>query len=113
MDRPDENPYFTGMPKINLEKSSNKPATEVFEQLKALFETDPELKKLDSSYVCNFDPSSLSGTAKGSKFSATMKVADQGGSSALDLVVEIPLMLSPFKGMIKETLEKKLDKALG
>ena len=100
------------MPKINFNKSPSHAAPATFDKLKNLFETDADLKKLDSDYTCNFNDSDLSGTAKGSKFSADMKVKSEGDSSALDLTIEIPFMLSPFKGMIKETLEKKLNKAL-
>ena len=100
------------MPKINLKASSNYTAEETFEKVKNLFESDSDLKKMDSSYVCDFQPSELSGTAKGNKFSAKMKIDHQGDQSEITVDVEIPFMLSPFKGVIKETLQKKIGKTL-
>lgn len=92
--------------------SSNYSAPETFEKLKTVFEQDADLKKMDSSYTCQFNDNNCTGTAKGSKFSADMKVTDAGSQSELNLNIEIPFMLSPFKGVIKDTLEKKLNKAL-
>lgn len=113
MDSPAKKPYFKRMPKINLDHTSPLSKTEAFEKLKTLFEQDPDLKRMDSSYVCKFDQANCSGSAKGSKFSASMKIKDSGSASQVSLDIEIPFLLSPFKGMIQETLQKKLKKALG
>ena len=101
------------MPKITVEMSSQLSPDQTFEKLKTLFETDTDLKKLDSSYICQFNSASRSGTAKGNKFSAAMSIADKGNSSQLSLNVDIPFLFSPFKGMIQEILQKKLKKVLG
>jgi hypothetical protein len=55
----------------------------------------------------------LSGTAKGSKFTANMKVVSQAqGSSLVTIDVDLPLLLTPVKGLVQSTLEKKLKAAL-
>ncbi|MBX9769526.1 MAG: polyhydroxyalkanoic acid system family protein, partial [Bdellovibrionales bacterium] len=95
-------------PKINIEKTSTKTPQESFQAIKTMLSYDPDLRKLDSSYKCEFDETSLSGKAKGEKFEAKLLVA--GGR--IQLEVQIPLMLTPFKGMIETTLTKKLEKAL-
>lgn len=61
---------------------------------------------------CTFNDSTMSGVAKGGKFSADLKVADKGGASAVSITVDIPLLLSPFKGQIQSTIEKKLASLL-
>jgi hypothetical protein len=100
------------MPKINLKLPSTHSAKETFEKVKDLFENDSDLKKMDSSYVCQFQDADYSGTAKGTKFSAKMKIDESGSASEVAVDIEIPFMLSPFKGVIKDTLEKKLGKTL-
>lgn len=96
------------MPKINIEKTSTKTPQESFQAIKSMLSDDPDLRKLDRNYKCDFDETTLSGKAKGDKFEAKLVVA--GGK--IQLEVQIPLMLTPFKGMIETTLTKKLDKAL-
>jgi hypothetical protein len=54
----------------------------------------------------------LSGTAKGSKVSADLKVTAQGQASSVSIGVEVPFLLSAFKGQIKSTIEKKLASLL-
>ncbi len=77
-----------------------------------MLENDAELKKLDPKYVCDFNPSTLSGSAKGSQFKANMNIASAGEGSKIDIVVELPFHLALVKGLVQKTLEKKLDQAL-
>ena len=88
------------------------PANEVFEKVTKLLENDAELKKLDSSYSCEFDQSSLSGTAKGKLFKAKMNIQDQGDSSKVTIEVDLPITLALAKGLVQKTLQKKLDDSL-
>ena len=73
---------------------------------------DKDLRKLDSNYQCQFDDKSLTGSAKGKQFEAKLKVAS-GSKTQVTLEVSLPLLLTPFKGMIENTLNKKLDSVLG
>ena len=100
------------MPKINIETPSQHSDQETFSKLKSFFDEDKDLRKMDSSYTCTYDDAGLKGTAKGSKFTADMSVKSQGDGAAVSICVEIPFMLSPFKGKIEETLVRKLGKVL-
>jgi hypothetical protein len=101
------------MPSIQLKVPTNLSAKESFERIKKVLENDSDLKKLDSSYVCQFDEKNCSGSAKGSKFSANLTVADKGSNaSEVNLKVEFGLLLTPFKSMIENTLNQKIAKAL-
>lgn len=77
-----------------------------------MLESDKDLRKMDSSYACQFDEKSFTGSAKGSKFEADMKVVAQGGGAQVEIEVSLPLMLTPLKGVVQSTLQKKLDSAL-
>ena len=100
------------MPKIKVDCQSKHSAEASYQKVKQVFETDPDLRKLDSGYQCKFSDSAMSGTAKGSKFNAELKVVAVGAGSSIVVEVELPLMLTPVKGMVEATLRKKLDKAL-
>jgi len=91
---------------------SNLSDAEAFERLKTVLNDDPELRKLDSSYKCNFDDAAKQGTAKGSKFEAHLNVEANGDGSDVAIEVKLPLMLSPFKSVVESTLKKKVAKAL-
>lgn len=73
---------------------------------------DKDLRKLDSNYKCQFDDGTLTGTAKGKQFEAKLKVVS-GSKTQVSLEVNLPLLLTPFKGMVETTLNKKLDSVLG
>lgn len=96
------------MPKVNINVNSIHSAQETFSKIKDLFETDPEIKKIDPSLTCDFNEPSLSGVAKGSRFSADLTVKEQSGKSAVEVCVDLPFILSPLKGQIKSQVEKKL-----
>lgn len=100
------------MPKLKVESQSKYPADETFKRIRNLLENDSELRKMDSNYTCKFDDKALTGSAKGSKFEADMKVTGGGNSSAVSIDVSLPLMLTPLKGVVQSTLQKKLETAL-
>lgn len=101
------------MPSIQLKVPTNLSAQESFKRIQKVLENDSDLKKLDSSYVCQFDEKNCSGSAKGSKFTATLNVSEKdANASEVQLKVEFGLLLSPFKSMIENTLSQKIAKAL-
>lgn len=100
------------MPKFKVETTSKHSAQDTYQKIKSLLENDRDLRKMDSSYVCNFNDSGLAGTAKGSKFEAAMKVAGTGSGASVEIEVSLPLLLSPLKGVVQSTLQKKLESVL-
>lgn len=100
------------MPKVKAETSTNKPAQETFNKIKQMLESDKDLRKFDPNLACTFNEANLTGTAKGSQFKADMKVTTKGAGSHVEIEVDLPLMLTPFKGAVQSTLQKKLDTTL-
>jgi hypothetical protein len=100
------------MPKVNIDVPSKYSAQETFEKIKKFFESPGELKKFDSDIACTFNDAQMSGTAKGSKFSADMKVSQTGDAAGVSVVLDLPFLLTPLKGQIKSTVEKKLGALL-
>ena len=100
------------MPKVTIDHSSNLPAADAFSKIKTFFENDADIRRFDPSLKCDFPESSMSGRATGSQFKAYISVKNQGPGSVVQVVVDLPLMLTPFKGKVQETIQKKLSKYL-
>ncbi len=101
------------MPKVNIDYKSPLAAQETFQKVKDFLSTDESIKKIDGSIQADFNDSNLSGDLKGSKFKAQMNVKDNGDTSDVSIVVDLPMLLGAFKGQVKSTIEKKLSKVLG
>lgn len=101
------------MPKFTVETLSSLNPEKAFEKIKTFLEKDPDLKKMDPKLTCDFNAQKLTGEAKGSQFKANIEVKKLNDSECKVLVhVDLPLLLTPFKNKIQETLQKKLSKAL-
>lgn len=101
------------MPKFKIETQSKHAPQDTFQKIRGMLETDKDLRKMDSSYTCQFNETAMSGKAKGSKFEADMQVKAQGaGGSVVTLDVSLPMMLTPLKGVVQSTIEKKLQSLL-
>jgi hypothetical protein len=100
------------MAKVNIDVPSKFNAQDTFTRIKKLFDESSELKKFDPQMACTFNDAQMSGVAKGGKFSAELKVNGSGDNSAVSIVLDLPMLLSPFKGQIKSTVEKKLNALL-
>ena len=100
------------MPKVKVESQTKHSSEEAFKKIRAMLESDGDLKRMDPSYACKFNEQSLTGTAKGGKFEANMKVVASGAGSKVEIEVSLPLLLTPVKGIVQSTLQKKLDSAL-
>jgi hypothetical protein len=97
------------MPKINIEHKSKVAAPLAMNRIKEFFETDKDLQKLDPKISCEFDPKSMTAKVKGSQFKADVSVIAEGASSQVQIVIDLPLLLTPFKGKVEDTVKKKLS----
>lgn len=100
------------MPKVTVDHASKASVEEAYNKLKEFFSKDEDLKKIDPKIKFDFSDASLSGKATASQFTADFKVKPDGNGSVVAFVIDLPLLLSPFKGKVQETLVKKLKKYL-
>ena len=100
------------MPKVKVEYQSKHSAKDSFSKVRGFLENDPDLRKLDKGYTCTFNDSKFSGEAKGKQFTAVLNIAEQNGGSNVVIEVDLPLLLTPIKGMVQTTLESKLRSTL-
>lgn len=101
------------MPKLKIQKKSGLNASDAFNKVKSVLADDKDLKKLDPGYSCKFDDSKLTGSASGKLFKAEMNVRGEGGGSAVEIIVDLPIALMLAKGLVEKTLSRKLDESLG
>jgi hypothetical protein len=100
------------MPKFKVETSSKHNANDTYNKIKNVLENDKDLRKMDSGYKCEFNDSAMSGRAKGSQFEANMTVKSVGDGAKVEVEVSLPMLLTPLKGVVQSTLQKKLEYAL-
>lgn len=99
------------MPKIQIDHECQHSVTDTVGKLKNFFESEGELKKIDPSIKASFD-SNGNGQINGSQFKAEVAVKAHGAGSMVQVIVDLPFLLSPFKGKIQETVQRKLAKYL-
>jgi len=100
------------MPKFTIEHNSSHSAKDAFDKIKTFMSGDEDLRRFDSKMQCQFNDGAMNGTIKGSQFKADVAVLNEGTGSKIQIVVDLPMLLTPFKGKVQETLQKKLSKYL-
>lgn len=100
------------MAKFKIEHPSAKDADETYKAIKGFLDKENEIKKLDAKAQCTFNDAKKSASISGSQFKAEMNVTSAGPQSQINITVDLPLMLMPFKGKIQESLVKMLKKHL-
>lgn len=101
------------MPKFTIDHQSSHNAEEAYKKIKEFLANDQDIRRFDPKLQCTFDDSAKCAAMKGSQFKADMAVSNAGSGSKVSVTVDLPLMLTPFKGKVQETLQKKLAKYLG
>lgn len=100
------------MPKIHVDHATSLPLTDAIAKIRDFFENDADLKKIDPNIKFEFDSKSNQGRVNGSQFKAAIGLESVGKGSKVQVTIDLPLLLTPFKGKVEETLQKKLKKYL-
>lgn len=100
------------MPKVEVQHNVKMSAADTMAKIKVFFETDDTIRKIDPNIKCTFNEAEMTGKVVGSQFKADVLVKTQGETSNVVVIVDLPFLLSPFKGKVKETIERKLAKYL-
>lgn len=101
------------MPKFTIDHSSSHNPEDAYGKIKEFLEKDQDIRRFDPKLQCSFSPENMSAALKGSQFKADLQISAQNAGSKVTVVVDLPLMLTPFKGKIQDTLKHKLTKYLG
>ena len=100
------------MPKFNIEHPTSHSAPDTYSKLKEFLSKGGEIQKFDSKVQCEFDDQKKSCLLKGSKFKAEVSIVGESNGSKIQILVDLPFLLTPLKGKIQEILIKMLSKHL-
>lgn len=101
------------MPKFTVEHLTATDTQTTFIKLKDFFTKTDEMKKFDPKVECSFNDQSQTCQLNGSQFKAEVHVSANNTGSKVNIVVDLPFLLTPFKGKVQEGLQKMLKKHLG
>jgi hypothetical protein len=101
------------MPKFTIDHASSSSAQEAYKKIKEFLSEDQDIRRFDPKLQCSFDDAAMIAALKGAQFKADMVVLAAGAGSKVQVTVDLPLMLTPFKGKVQDTLQRKLAKYLG
>lgn len=101
------------MPKFTIDHKSSCNQEEAYQKIKEFLANDQDIRRFDPKLQCAFNDGAKSANMKGSQFKADMAVSAEGTGSKVSVTVDLPLMLTPFKGKVQDTLQRKLAKYLG
>lgn len=101
------------MPKFTIDHQSTHKAEDAYKKIKEFLSNDQDIRRFDPKLECLFNDISMIANLKGAQFKADMVVAAIATGSKISVTVDLPLLLTPLKGKVQETLQKKLAKYLG
>lgn len=101
------------MPKFTVDHETSHASEAAYGKLKQFLSKPGELKKFDPKTECSFNDALQTCSIKGSQFKAEVSVQKSGEGSKVSISVDLPFLLSPFKGKVQESLTKMLAKQLG
>ena len=111
------------MSKIEITRHTSVKADVAFERVKGIMSSSSQMKKWDPNYHCEFEENTIH--IKGKHLNATITISPYSDKdlvitqentqaiSTIHIKIALPLMLSPFKKLVKTNLEKQLDNAFG
>lgn len=100
------------MPKVKIEKTLKMQAKELFDTVNDVLTHDKEVKALEPnlSLETSETDKGVEGQIKGSRISGNFEITeDSDGASTINIVLSLPLMLSPFKAVVEKRLQDKLN----
>ncbi|MNJ99863.1 hypothetical protein D3C87_176440 [compost metagenome] len=101
------------MPKFTIDHQSSHNPQDAFTKIKEFLNNDQDIRRFDPKLQCTFDDGTMAAKMSGNQFKADVAVNPSGAGSKISVTVDLPLLLTPLKGKVTETLQKKLAKYLG
>ena len=97
------------MPKVKVAETISGSKKDVYKAVKTYLNGRDTLAKLGAEI--DWDDKSCSGEISASNFSGQIAVEEKSASKALvQIDIDLPLLLTPFKGKVEEELKKHLGR---
>lgn len=96
------------MPKVKVTHDVKGKKQAVYEAVKKYLEGRETLDKLGATM--NWKDKSCTAELEASNFSGELTVTEKGANSTVAIEIDLPLLLTPFKGKVEEELKKHLGR---
>jgi hypothetical protein len=96
------------MPQVKVSREIEGEKKKVYAAVKKYLDGRDTMKKLGASI--DWDDKGCSGQIEAAQFSGSLSVEADAKKSTVQIVVDLPLLLTPFKGKVEEELKKHLSR---
>lgn len=96
------------MPQVKVSHEIKGKRKEVYEAVKIYLDGKETLDKLGAKMVWN--DKACEGTIEAGNFSGSLEVCEKSGQTNITIAIDLPLLLSPFKGKVADELKKHLSR---
>jgi hypothetical protein len=96
------------MPQVKVSHSYTGKKKDVYKAVKAYLNGRDTLKKLGAEM--EWDDAACSAEIKADSFDGAIAVSEKAGKSHVEISIQLPLLLTPFKGKVEEELKKHLGR---
>lgn len=96
------------MPQVKVKQEIEGKKEKVFQAVKKYLEGRETLSKLGATI--HWDEKSCTGEIEASNFKGGLAVNEKSGKSLVEISIDLPLLLTPFKGKVEEELKKHLGR---
>ena len=96
------------MPKVQVKREITGKKDKVYSAVKAYLEGRDTLKKLGATM--DWNDKGCSADIEASNFSGNISVTEKSGKSLVEIAIDLPLLLTPFKSKVEEELKKHLSR---
>lgn len=96
------------MPQVKVKQQIPGEQKAVFTAVKSYLSGRDTLGKLGAEI--DWDDKACRADIEGSNFKGSLAVVEKGGKSEVEISIDLPLLLTPFKGKVEEELKKHLSR---
>ena len=96
------------MPQVKVKREIAGEKKKVYAAVKKYLEGRDTMKKLGASI--DWDDKAQKAVIEGSSFSGAIDISEKSGKALVQIVIDLPLLLTPFKGKVEEELTKHLGR---
>ncbi len=100
------------MPKVKIQKTLSVQSEALFKIIQDILTHDKEFKALEPSlkiYDKTTHSNKITASLSGSRIQGHFIITPHGKNCAIDIELKLPLILTPFKGLVQKKIEEKLE----
>jgi hypothetical protein len=96
------------MPKVQVKREITGEKKKVYTAVKAYLQGRETLSKLGATM--DWNDKGCCAEIEASNFSGNISVTEKSGKSLVEIAIDLPLLLTPFRGKVEEELKKHLSR---